>query len=134
MNDIKKVERLLENDKIYPVTFQTLLKDSQAVLNEQLERCKNSHAEYLSTIDWSENWISWTDDIYDAYADIASKLLSKIKVEDHFKSLPKKSHGLKLQPMPLPKFDGNIREYPRFRDDFISHVVPVNPIHSNHMS
>ena len=26
--------------------------------------------------------------------------------------------------MPLPKFDGNIREYPRFKNDFYGQVVP----------
>ena len=80
------------------------MKDSQTELKAQLERCKNSQAEYISTIDSEgvKNELSWTDDIYDAYTDITSKLLSKIKVKDHFESLSKKSHGLKLQPMPLP--------------------------------
>jgi len=31
---------------------------------------------------------------------------------------------LKLQPMPLPKFDGSIRDYPRFKQSFQAQVVP----------
>ena len=50
MNDIKKVERLLENDTIDTVTFQTVFKNSEAEL-AQLERCKNFQAEYLTKID-----------------------------------------------------------------------------------
>ena len=36
----------------------------------------------------------------------------------------KRAYGLKLQPMPLPKFNGEIREYPRFKDDFKNQVIP----------
>ena len=32
--------------------------------------------------------------------------------------------GLELQPMSLPKLSGDIREYPRFKDDFKNQVMP----------
>jgi len=34
------------------------------------------------------------------------------------------SGGLKLERMRMPSFDGNIRDYPRFKADFLKQVVP----------
>ena len=35
------------------------------------------------------------------------------------------SLDLKMERMKMPKFDGDIREYPRFKSDFKKHVMPL---------
>ena len=126
-NEIRKVNKLLENNEFDADIFQGLLKDSQKDLKTQMERCKNAQAQFLSVIDSEQvkSELLWTNDIHDAYTDITAKLLSKTrKSKEDVSNLQRKTYGLKLQPMPLPKFDGDIREYPRFRKDFQGQVVP----------
>ena len=38
---------------------------------------------------------------------------------------PKSSTNIQLQKIPLPKFEGDIRTYPRFRRDFVELVMPT---------
>ena len=71
----------------------------------------------------------WTDDIHSAYADITTKLFTAMKAESSSPSIripvtQQNMYGLKLQPMPLPKFNGDIREYPRFMDDLKIKLYP----------
>lgn len=96
-------------------------------MKNQLERCKNAQAQYLSTLERSEvqRELSWTDSIHDIYSEITTMIASSTqKSESESMDDRKKTYGLKLQPMPLPKFSGEIREYPRFKDDFKSQVIP----------
>ena len=129
-NEVKKIENLLANTDIDQSTKNKLLKEYQSELKNQLERCKNAQAQYLSTIsrDQVSNEIPWTDDVHSIYSNATTKLLVAIKQDDDnsndLKPTQQKLYGLKLQPMPLPKFSGNIREYPRFKDDFKKQVMP----------
>ena len=130
-NEVKKIENLLANTEIDDLTKSKLLKEYQSELKNQLERCKNAQAQYLSTIgrDQVSKEISWTDDVHSIYANITTKLLIAIQQDDgnsacELKPAQQKLYGLKLQPMPLPKFTGDIREYPRFKDDFKKQVMP----------
>ena len=103
-----------------------LLKESQIDM-KKTNRCKNAQADYLSTLERSEvqGELCWTDSIHDIYIETTSMIASHTmkndseSIVDHIKTC-----SLKLQPMPLPKFDGEIREYPRFKDDFKNHVIP----------
>ena len=118
---------MLENNEFDADIFQGLLKDSQKDLKTQMERCKNAQAQFLSVNDSEQvkSELLWTNDIHDAYTDITAKILSKARAsKEDVSNLQRKTYGLKLQPMPLPKFDGDIREYPRFRKDFQGQVVP----------
>ena len=127
LNEIKKVKKLLENKEIDAETFQSILKDCQKDLKSQLERCRNAQAQFLSIIQSErvKTELLWTDEIHEVYTDITTKILSKTRTnKEDVPSLQRKTYGLKLQPMPLPKFDRNIREYSRFRKDFNSQVVP----------
>ena len=51
-------------------------------------------------------------------------LAKQTKEEKEEEKVVPQTCRLKLQPMPLPKFSGDIREYPRFKDDFKAQVVP----------
>ena len=128
---MKNIENLLSNEDIDELSKTRLLKEYHSELKNQLERCKNAQAQYLSTIERDQvcNEISWTDDIHSIYANITTELFSTIKQDDEnppteLKTTQQRLYGLKLQPMPLPKFTGDIREYTRFKDDFRNQVMP----------
>ena len=125
-HEAAKIENLLLNENIDDVSRRGLLKEYQSELKKQMERCKNAQAQYLSLISREEvkNELSWTNEVHQIYADATAKLFAAMKVDESPSGIQHKPYGLKLQPMPLPKFKGDIREYPRFKDDFTNQVVP----------
>jgi len=124
-HEAAKIENLLLNENIDDVSRRDLLKEYQSELKKQMERCKNAQAQYLSLISREEvkNELSWTNEVHQIYADATAKLFAAMKVDESPSDIQHKPYGLKLQPMPLPKFKGDIREYPRFKDDFTNQVV-----------
>ena len=129
MNEADKIKKLSLKQDVDKVVMAKLLRESQGDLKKQMERCKNAQAHYLSTLDRSDvtSELKWTDTIHDMYtetlqiiASYTSDLPSETRQDDNKKS----NFGLKLQRMPLPKFNGDIREYPRFKDDFRTQVMP----------
>ena len=101
----------------------SLLQEYQSELKKQMERYKNGQAEYLYLLKRDEvKELSLTDEVDSIYSEITTMLFAAIKnnTVDVSSSVSKEQsqvYGLKLQPMPLPKFKGDIREYPRFKDD-----------------
>ena len=75
---------MISSEDIDEFSKTKLLKEYQSELKNQLERCKNAQAQYLSTIerDQVSNEISWTDDIHSIYANITTKLFCTIKQDD----------------------------------------------------
>ena len=127
INEAEKIKKLIDKKELDSTTLMKLLKESQCDLKTQLERCKNAQAQYLSTLERNKvkDELSWTDDVHNIYTDATTEIaLCTQKKHLEQEDSPKRSYGLKLQPMPLPKFDGEIREYPRFKDDFKSQVIP----------
>ena len=129
LNEAEKIKRLSLKQDVDKMVMAKLLRESQGDLKKQMERCKNAQAHYLSTLDRSDVTaeLKWTDDIHDVYTDtlqIIASYTSDIPSETKLDDSKKNSFGLKLQRMPLPKFNGDIREYPRFKNDFRTQVMP----------
>ena len=128
VNEADKIRKLLrKKDDFDDNTLSRLLNEHQTDLKKQLERCKNAQAQYLSTLqrDDVQSELSWTDSIHDIYSEMTSIIAASLqKLKPESSDDRKKTYGLKLQPMPLPKFDGDTREYPRFKDDFKNQVIP----------
>ena len=128
--EVEKINKILTNMEIDDLTRKSLLKEGHVDVKKQFERCKHAQAQFLASVS-SENVnkeLPWTNDIHDIYSGISTKLAMHYRNDENdTKSvcdIPKIRYGLKLQPMPLPKFHGEIKEYPRFKDDFQKQVVP----------
>ena len=135
VHEANTANKFMEETRITGPNKQRILKEYSERLEKQLNRCKNAQAQYLTTISAEEmkKELSWTDEIYDIYSEVSTELALHITSDE--KSQDKGASGdtqdtqqklfrLKLQPMPLPKFDGSIRDYPRFKHDFKTQVVP----------
>ena len=121
----------MTNEDVDEASRTSILQEYQSELKKQMERCKNAQAQYLSLLKRDEvnKELSWTEEVHSIYSEITTKLFATIKKNtvDVSSSVPKEqrqTYGLKLQPMPLPNVKGDIREYPRFKDDFKNQVVP----------
>lgn len=130
IHEAEKIKKLSLSQEVDKKVIAKLLQESQHDMKKQMERCKNAQAHYLSTLDREDvgGELQWTDSIHDIYtetAQIIAMYTSDLPAEDSRSDEGKRnSIGLKLQRMPLPKFDGEIREYPRFKSDFRTQVVP----------
>ena len=129
INEAEKIKKLSLKQDVDKFVMAKLLRESQSDLKKQMERCKNAQVHYLSTLDRSDvtGELKWTDTIHDLYTDtlqIIASYTSDLQSETRLDESKKNSFGLKLQRMPLPTFNGEIREYPRFKDDFRTQVMP----------
>ena len=112
----KKIETQMSADE--PIL--DIIKDELSDLKRQLDACKQSHLKYIATlIVVSQTQINWISDLQDILLDTNTtfSLLAE-------KRAGKKRCGLRLERIKLPKFEGNIRDYPRFRADFTRQVLP----------
>ena len=133
IREIESMKKIFINSDIDDSMRKGLLKQNHNNMKKQVERCKNAQAEYIACLPTSEvkEELKWTNEIHDLFTEVSIKLASH-NIDDsnenkvcENKNANQRSYGLKLQPMPLPKFNGDIKEYPRFKDDFANQVVPA---------
>ena len=83
----------------------------------------------MLTKESAESEIRWIHDIQRKYNGIIEKLDVQIAKDEQLKeskqAIREKTTNLSLEKIKLPKFDGEIREYPQFKRDFQRHVEPI---------
>ncbi|XP_068696785.1 uncharacterized protein [Montipora foliosa] len=100
-------------------------------LEEAFKECKQTNKELLNllTKESAESEIRWIHDIQRKYNGIIEKLDVQIAKDEQLKeskqAIKEKTTNLSLEKIKLPKFDGEIREYPQFKRDFQRHVEPT---------
>ena len=102
---------------------------------QQLKSLQNAQIEYMCGLRSSTNsddlireGESWLDEVLCGFRKIIEEV-RKIIYGGHGQEISSESKcRLKLEKMRLPSFNGNIRDYPRFRSDFDNYVLPkVDP-------
>ena len=81
-NEVVKVEQLISsNHDVDDLSKTSLLMEYQYELKNQLSRCKNAQAQYLSKLgkDQINIEIEWKSEVHSIYADVSTKLFSTIK-------------------------------------------------------
>ena len=123
----QSVINILESDKGTISTIQKF----QLQLEEAFQECKQTNKELLNllTKESAESEIRWIHDIQRKYNGIIEKLDVQIDKDEQLKeskqAIKEKTTNPNLEKITLPKFDGEIREYPQFKRDFQSHVEPT---------
>ena len=123
----QSVINILESDKGTISTIQKF----HLQLEEAFQECKQTNKELLNllTKESAESEIRWIHDIQRKYNGIIEKLDVQIDKDEQLKeskqAIKEKTTNLNLEKIKLPKFDGEIREYPQFKRDFQRHVKPT---------
>ena len=100
------------------------LSNERLSISSQLERLKEIHISYASIVsEEMMNQLSKKMSNHIARYNILKIKVDKEIVEYKQQSLAKKT-PFHMEKMPLPKFDGAIREYPQFKRDFHELVLP----------
>ena len=112
-------------DKTSPAT--DVIEGAQADFKKQFEKCEEAQRQLVTILDIpsGEEEISWMKKIHKIYSQINLKV--GIFMQNHKKntklSISKNEtsdcQGIRLEHMKMPVFDGEIKDYPRFKYDFL---------------
>ena len=118
--------RLLDVCDVDKSAVPVLGKVRQA-LEASLADCKLANDKYFEFLSREEavTEVGWILVVQKRYNQFADKIESAIaKPETCGQDLEAKTSNLRLEKIKMPKFDGELREYPRFRKDFEVQVIP----------
>lgn len=116
----------LSADKVEPSTAKKLQKQ----IDEAFAECKlaNSALLDLSTRESAANEIKWLQATQAMYNEMNTKLETHLVCEHERELQPQikgeKSNHLQLEKIKMPRFEGELREYPSFKRDFQKQVMP----------
>ena len=122
------LRNLLDDES--PVTVTVVgIKLAQRDFEIQFEKCKAAHNKFISLLD-KETTITemgWIKPIQQIYRQVNLRIGAFFETHGETNSHTKpstKPSGLRLERMKMSKFEGEIRDYPRFKDDFKKQVMP----------
>ena len=69
-------------------------------------------------------WILFVQKQYNQVIDRIELHIAKVSPKSHDHDIAAKLSNLRLEKIKMPRFDGDLREYPRFRKDFEVQVMP----------
>ena len=97
-------------------------RDSVILQHGKVKETHNKYCVLLPSNDDKFN-LKWISDVSEVLAEM------KYMVDKHLKGadtvIHKSKTNFRLQKIPLPKFEGNIRNYPRFKRNFVELVLPT---------
>ena len=122
LKHIQNMEDMIS--KTSSTDMSEVLRVSQVELKEMFNACKKAHSKFLMSLSDAEssNELLWLDNLQDQMADINVKVASALKQAKTTRD-DLKASNLRMERMKMPSFDGNIRDYPRFKADFLSQVT-----------
>ena len=98
------------------------LQGLQRDLKEQFQRCKLAHGALLECLNKEDikDEVDWICKIQDVYLNVIKR--STLCIDNKLKAAT--GPEIKLEPMKLSTFNGDIRSFPRFKTDFNKYIKP----------
>ena len=96
-----------------------LIEERFEELKKVWQRVEELHEQYVSIKEEADEDDSWLEEIFRTFSKTQDKFYKYRKAnkeDEKFK--------IKLKPVELPRFAGNLRDYPRFKRDFEKQVLP----------
>ena len=85
----------------------------------QLERCKEAYLEYtLKKEQSTEEDKVWIEGVFKLYEECNHKIYKYLQTMSEVELKRKQNPGMKMERLKIPFFDGNIRNYVKFKRDF----------------
>ena len=125
----------MENEKV----TTTHMKSLQSQLEEAFVDCKQKHEKLIELIDKdsAERELRWIFDVQQCYSEISELMETRVD-ENESKTFIKSSDGatlklttdamkpsnIHLEKIKMPRFEGELRDYPQFKRDFEKQVMP----------
>ena len=105
------------------------LRKVQQALETSLADCKEANDKYFEFLNRDETlmevgWILFVQKQYNKVIDRIELHIAKVSPKCHDQDTAAKLSNLCFEKIKMPRFDGDLREYPRFRKDFEVQVMP----------
>ena len=99
------------------------LEKERESVNHQFNKLKEVHTNYsiISLEDDDKTNIDWMNNVSEILTSINSTIDKHVVKVDEINS----KRNIRLQKIPLPKFEGSVRNFPRFKRDFVNLVQPT---------
>ena len=123
---IQDVQTMITGESV-----NTALEKAQNILDLAVADCKQANLKYLELLDKdkADAEINWTRKIQSEYNKVTSNI-AVVMAKSNEKLLKEKSTSqgkqlnVRLEKLKMPTFDGNIMQYPRFKRNFETQVLP----------
>ena len=122
---IEHVENVIETRADNENAGATLRKTERDI-ELALADCKRAHDKMLEILNEAstENEIEWIRTIQTRYNETIEKIQT-LTTTTESKNNAKQNCALRMEKVKMPSFDGTIREYPQFKQDFQRQVMPT---------
>ena len=105
------------------------LRKVQQALETSLADCKEANDKYFEFLNRDETlmevgWILFVQKQYNKVTDRIELHITKVSRKSHDQDTAAKLSNLRFEKIKMPRFDGDLREYPRLRKDFEVQVMP----------
>ena len=94
-------------------------------LKEAWAKVQQQHEQYVTLLEDEDD--EWLEDVYQKFSETQKKVFCIKKEEEGRRAEAAKKEQrskIQLKPVDLPKFSGRVRDYPRFKSDFMKYVLP----------
>jgi len=121
-NDLVKICENAKSSMNNNVSKEYIEKERES-MKWQFDKLKEVHTNYSIMSSEKDDTINrdWINKVAETLNNINSAIDKYVINCDEAKS----RKNIRLQKIPLPKFEGNVRNYPRFKRDFINLVQPT---------
>ena len=116
------LEQPIKDESCRDTPMYNVIRDAQSEMKNIFQSCKKSNSKYVTTLTELkiEDEMEWLSDLQKLMADINLQV-GKMEQYKH----ESKSKGLCLERMQMPQFNGDMRDYPRFKSYFQKQVQPT---------
>ena len=94
-------------------------------LKEAWAKVQQQHEQYVTSLENEDD--EWLEEVYQKFSETQKKVFCIKKEEEGRRAEAARKEQrskIQLKPVDLPKFSGRVRDYPRFRSDFMKYVLP----------
>ena len=121
IENVRNLTELSAESKSTVMALRKAEKDMELALAE----CKSAHAKMLEISDQAsaENEIEWIRSVQTRYNETIGKI-ETFTVAKEERNNVKQNSALRLEKVKMPYFDGIVRQYPQFKQDFQKQVMP----------
>ena len=125
---VDEAVHLLDSHEAGGDAIPALCKVQQA-LETSLADCKAANDKYFEFLDRDEalievGWILFVQKQYNKVSDRIESHIAKVSPKTYDQSTEAKLSNVRLEKIKMPRFDGDLRGYPRFKKDFEVQVMP----------
>ena len=118
LKEVESIRNSIKKDDSF--CLKNLITSSMSDIKHQIEKCKVTHFSYVTMLseEKARGEDEWINEIYDIYGKLKETFFNHIDAASKQELKEKRQLQFRLERVKMPKFEGNIRTYAKFKSDF----------------